>query len=356
MSPRPQTKLCLTVLIALLVSGACASTATRTAPFRARPDSTAPGKLEGPFSGQVKDHASGDPVPGALVYATWTYESGDGVAQPTGAAETVASTDANGRYTIAHPEQVAPGGRLTAFHLVLYKKGYVAYRSDRRFADLGPRFDFAQKHNAIRLERWHSKHSHVRHLRYIGGGSALAALTAWERAEASAELSGERGDAVGQLSSDLLDSLSGGRLIAAQLLGEAEIKEITDFDGTFESGPLNDEADTSTYSSQHFKALGQPEVFDVAIRLWRLEADGAAQRFTELSDTLPGVTERDDVADRSLLALEGDIQGYAFLDKQRSLVVLVTCGKGQCTTKSQLIAIASRIFSNIEAVVPLGQR
>ena len=356
MSPRASTKLPLTVLVALLLACACTTTATRTAPFRARPDSTAAGALEGPFSGQVKDSASGDPIPGALVYATWTYEQGDGVPQPTGAAETVASTDANGRYNIVHPKQTAAEGNLTAFHLVVYKKGYVAYRSDRRFSDLGPRFDFAQTHNAISLDRWHSEHSHVRHLRYVGGGSALAALTAWERAEATAELSGERKELDGQLSSDLLDSLSDGRLIAAQLLGEAEIKEITGYEGTFESGPLNDEADTANYSSQHFKALGQPEVYDVAIRLWRLDEDRAAKRFAELAETLPGVTERDDVADQSLLALEGDIQGYAFHDKRRSIVVLITCGKGQCSEQSQLVALAGKIFSNIEAVVPLGQR
>ncbi len=355
MSPRPPTKLTLTVLFAMLLACACSTAATRTAPFRVRPDSTEAGNLEGPFSGQVKDSASGDPIPGALVYATWTYERGDGVAQPTGSAEAIASTDANGRYSITHPEETAPEGRLTAFHLVVYKKGYVAYRSDRRFADLGPRFDFAQKHNAVSLDRWHSEHSHVRHLRYVGGGSALAALTAWERAEASAELSGERREAASQLSSDLLDTLSDSRLIAAQLLGESEIKDITGYEGSFESGPLNDEADTASYSSQHFKALGQPEVFDVAIRLWRLDEERAKQRFSELSETLPGVTERDDVADKSLLAIEGDIQGYAFLDTKRSLVVLITCGKGQCKEQSQLIALASKIFSNIEAVVPLGR-
>lgn len=355
MSPRTNTKLTLTVLFAMLFAGACSTAATRTAPFRARPDSTEAGNLQGPFSGQVKDSASGDPIPGALVYATWTYERGDGVPQPTGAAEAIASTDANGRYAIVHPKG-AIEGQLNAFHLVVYKKGYVAYRSDRRFADLGPRFDFAQKHNAVTLDRWHSEHSHVRHLRYVGGGSALAALTAWERAEATAELSGERRTANGQLSSDLLDSLSDGRLIAAQLLGESEIKDITGYEGKFESGPLNDEADTANYSSQHFKALGQPEVFDVAIRLWRLDEAKALQQFTELAETLPGVTERDDIADKSLLAIEGDIQGYAFLDKRRSLVVLITCGKGQCSEQSQLVTLATKIFSNIEAVGPLGPR
>ena len=102
--------------------------------------------------------------------------------------------------------------------------------------------------------------------------------------------------------------------------------------------------------------MGQPEVFDVAIRLWRLNEVKALQQFTELSETLPGVTERDDVADKSLLAIEGDIQGYAFLDKRRSLVVLITCGKGQCSEQSQLVTLATKIFSNIEAVVPLGPR
>jgi len=289
------------------------------------------------------------------VYGTWTYERGDGVTQPAGFAEATASTDANGRYRIERPSDPKAHTRLAAFHLVIYKKGYVAFRSDRRFSDFGPRYDFAQKHNAVRLKRWHSDLSHVRHLRYVGGGSALAALTAWERSEASAELSGLNTAGTAAISSDLLDSIADDRLIAAQLLGEREIKNITEFEGSFESGPLNDEADTASYSSQHFKALGQPEIFDVAIRLWRLNAEGAERRYTELAETLPGVTERDEIGDHSLLAIEGDIQGYAFMDKRRSLVVLVTCGKGQCQEQQQLIDIALKIYKNIEAVVPLSQ-
>jgi hypothetical protein len=348
----------LTLLVLLALSTACqainAGSASRTAPFRARPDATVPGKLVGPFSGQVNDAATGDPVAGALVYGTWTYQAGNTAGQPAGFREAVASTDANGRYLIARPKN-APKGKLINFHLVIYKRGYVAYRSDRRFADLGPKLDFAQRNNEVVLERWHSDLSHARHLRYVGGGAPIAALSAWEQEEAAAELSGSRAAGAG-ISSDLMSSLADDRLIAAQLLGGEEIKSITGFDGTFESGPLNDEPGTDTYSSQHFKALGQPEVFDVALRLWRLDAEAAQKRFSELQDTLPGVSERSDVADRSLLAVEGDIQGYAFMDGKRGLVILITCGKGQCREIDQLVDIARKVHQNIEAVVPLRRR
>ena len=335
------------LLLAALALAGCHQP-TRTAPFRARPDSTKAGQLSGPFTGQVIDAASGDPVAGALVYGSWTFESDQA---PSGFREAVVSTDANGRYLIEKSDDT-PAGRLHAFHLVVYKRGYVAYRSDRRFSDMGPRLDFAQRNNEVVLERWHSELSHARHLRYVGGGAAISALTAWEVDEASRELKGMRSSSGTGLSSDIMASLSDDRLIAAQLLGEEEIKAITDFDGKLESGTHKDEADTDSYSSQQFNALGQPEVFDVAFRIWRLDGEKDQRRFSELSDTLPGVSERDDVADQSLLAIEGDIQGYAFLDSKRGLVVLITCGKGQCREIQHLVDIAHKIHENIEAVLP----
>ncbi len=357
MFPSASMKTSLTLLTLLMLVPACNRLGTgsandRGASFRARPDGTDAGKLAGPFDGKVRDAASGDPVAGALVYGSWTYQEGNTVGQPGGFREAVASTDANGRYLLSKPS--APSNaKLVNFHLVIYKRGYIAYRSDRRFSDLGPRFDFAQNHNVAVLKRWHSELSHAHHLRYVGGGAAISALTAWEVDEAASELSGERQQKGAGLSSDLMSSLADNRLIAAQLLGGEEIKTITGFDGNFESGPLNDDPSTDTYSSQHFKALGQPEVFDVALRLWRLDASGTQQRFAELSESLPGVVERRDVADRSFLAVEGDIQGYGFMDGRRGLVVLITCGKGQCSKVEHLVSIAEKVFANIEAVVPL---
>lgn len=350
----------LSLLVVLALTTGCHQigagiSGSRDAAFRSRPDSTKAGKLQGPFSGRVNDAVTGDPVPGALVYGSWTYQAANAAGQPAGFREAIASTDANGRYRLTKPKGPSRA-KLTDFHMVIYKRGYVAYRSDRRFSDLGPKFDFAQLNNKVNLARWHSELSHARHLRYVGGGSPIAALSAWEMDDAAGELSGRRTTRGTGISSDLMSTLADERLIAAQLLGGEEIKSITGFDGTFESGPLNDEPDTDSYSSQHFKALGQPEVFDVALRLWRLDAQGAQKRFAELSDSLPGVSERADVADRSLLAVEGDIQGYAFMDGRRSLVVLITCGKGQCREIDQLVDIARKVFENIEAVVPMGSR
>lgn len=363
-------KFTLTILAVVAAASACSHSQPRNAPFRTRPDSTAPGLLVGPYSGQVLDAASGDPVSGAVVYASWSYQAGTSTAQATGYRESIASTDANGRYAIPKVEYAKdekgetsglPTGRLTDFHLVVYKRGYVAYRSDRRFDDFGPRRDFAQRLNEISLRRWNSTQSHARHLRYIGGGGPLVALTDWEREAAGNELSGTKREGI---SSDIVSVRSVENVIAAQLLGELEIKKITKFDGTFESGPLGDEADTNSYSSQHFKALGQPEVFDVALRLWRLGPDNAKQtsdRFEELVRTLPGVKELPttelalEISDRSLVAVEGDIQGIAFMDNTRGLVVLLTCGKGQCSELSHLSDMAVKVFENIQAVMPLGE-
>ncbi len=329
---------------------ACATRPVRTAQFRARPDSVEPGNLHGPFSGRVVDGAGGAPVAGALVYASWTFEAGAALPTPAGFRDFTGSTDADGRYAIPAlaRDAVPDGARLTDFTLVIYKRGYVAYRSDRRFLDLGPRMDFAQRENQVSLERWREDYSHVRHLRYVGGGPAVAALTSWEADEAIAELSGQdagRGELVPGIG-------KGPYVVAAVLLTRADIKAQTRFDGDFETGPLGDEPDTAAYSSQHFKAMGRPESFDIALRMWRLSPGEAQERFEELSQSLPGVTRTDELASRSLRAMEGDIRGIAFLDGPRGLVVLLTCGKAQCAAEDDVVQLGRRIIERIEQLVP----
>ena len=179
---------------------------------------------------------------------------------------------------------IPSGTRVTDFTLLIYKRGYVAYRSDRRFTDLGLRMDFAQTDNQVLLERWRNELSHARHLRFVGAGTAVSALTQWELADASAELEGKRPSG-----EDLRPGRGEGPyVVAAQLLTEGDIKARTKYDGTFETGPLSDEPDTATYSSQHFKALGRPETFDVAIRVWRLDPGKAQERYDELLDAAAG--------------------------------------------------------------------
>ena len=338
----------LAVLAASFASAACVDSAVRTAPYRVRPDAPDPGSLGGPFTGRVLDSTTRAPVAGALVYGAWTLERGTGLVEPAGAREFVGSTDANGAYRVPSLAAIPRGVRVTEFTLLVYKRGYIAYRSDRRFADLGPRMDFAQQDNQVLLERWRTELSHARHLRFVGSGTAVAALTQWELADASAELDGKRPGG---------DELRPGRgegqyVVAAQLLTEADIKARTRYDGGFETGPLSDEPDTATYSSQHFKALGRPETWDVAIRLWRLDPGKAQERYDELLTQLPGVTETDDIANRSFTATEETIRGVAFLDAPRGMVVLLTCGTQQCTNIEDAKALAGTAYVRLKSIVP----
>jgi hypothetical protein len=243
---------------------------------------------------------------------------------------------------------VPSGTRVTDFTLLVYKRGYIAYRSDRRFSDLGARMDFAQTDNQVLLERWRNELSHARHLRFVGSGTTVAALTQWELADASAEVEGKRPGG-----EDLRPGRGEGPyVVAAQLLTEADIKARTKYDGTFETGPLSDEPDTATYSSQHFKALGRPETYDVAIRLWRLEPAKAQERYEELLTQLPGVVEKDDLASRSFIANENDIRGVGFLDGTRGVVVLLTCGGNQCASMDDATSLAAGIYNKLKQLVP----
>ena len=332
----------------VLAVTACGAAKVRPAPFRARPDSVAPGSLLGPFDGKVVDAGTGEPVTGALVYATWTFQSGTALQSPSGFREAVTSTDGGGRYRLDRLRGLA-GGRVADFNLVIYKRGYVAYRSDRRFDDLGPRLDFAQKQNLVRLDKWRSDYSHVRHLRFVGGGPAIAALTRWEMPEAAAELAGVK--AGPRVAADLVVGGSGA-LAASLVLNEQDIRPITRFDGTFETGPLNDEPDTDLYSSQHFRALGQPETFDIALRVWKLDEKTAEDRYGELLTTLPQVKEVNEIADRSMRATESQIFGVGFVDLKRGVVVLMTCGQSQCKSIDVLVALGRKAHENIRRQVP----
>ena len=332
----------------VIAASACVETAVRTAPFRLRPDAAEAGSLQGPFTGRVVDATTHAPIAGALVYAAWTFERGTGLSEPAGSKETVSSTDAAGNYTVPKLGRLPSGTRVTEVTVLIYKRGFIAYRSDRRFSDLGLRMDFAQQANQVLLERWRNDLSHARHLRFVGSGTAVAALTQWEIADATAELDGRRKD-----SDDLRPGRGDGQyVVAAQLLAEGDIKARTKYDGGFETGPLSDEPDTAVYSSQHFKALGRPETWDVALRLWRLEPGKAQERYDELLTQLPGITEKDDVASRSFIASENDIRGVGFLDAPRGIVVLLTCGSNQCISQDDASAMAQIIYTRIKSLLP----
>ncbi len=346
--PAALRRLALFVFAAMLV--ACSPTGVRTAPFRVRPDMAEAGLLVGPFTGRVVDTTTKSPVAGALVYAAWTLERGTGLVEPAGSKEFVGSTDAAGYYKVPTLAALPRGVRVTEFTLLVYKRGFVAYRSDRRFTDLGARMDFAQYDNQVLLERWRTDLSHSRHLRFVGAGTAVSALTSWELADATAELEGARNQDPDQLRPGRIE---GTYVVAAQLINEADIKARTRFDGGFETGPLSDEPDTASYSSQHFKANGRPETWDVAVRMWRLAPGAAQEQYEELIGTLETAQERDDVGSRSFVVTEGAIRGVGFLDAPRGVVVLFTCGTNQCSSLDDAIALTKTMYERLKSLLPM---
>jgi hypothetical protein len=357
--PMPSRLRALALLLAVsLAVGACTAPAVRPAPFRVRPDSVEPGDLRGPFDGRVIDAETERPIAGAQVYAVWSFVDGTGFTGPAGYAEHLGVTNAEGRYAVPElAKEPPPGARLGGFRLVVFKRGYVAYRSDRRFEDLGPRLDFTQRRQEVRLTRWRSDISHVKHLRYVGGGATLAELTRWEVPEAAAELAGKAppGTAVAEGETPR-GPVAGPPLPAQQLLVPADIAEVTGFTGEFVISDLGDEPASPQYNSVHLRAKNQGEAFDVAARVWHVGADEADQLFSKLSKELPGVKQTEELGDRSLRAVspQGDILGFAFVDKTRGVVILVQCGASQCRSGDSVLAIAKRMKERADALFPPG--
>jgi hypothetical protein len=313
------------------------------APFRARPDAIAPADLLGPYDGRVLDAESEKPVAGALVYASWAFERGIGLVAPQGSSELTVETDRRGIYRIPRLDQL-PGGlsmRVARFTLIVYEKGYVAYRSDRIFGDLAARHDFVQRNNVVRLTPWAPEMSHVRHLVFMGGGPAVRRAASWELALAAVELEqtvGPRPPA-SRPAQALLN--------AAPLLTADEIRSVTSYRGLFDEKRLQDLERTAFYDSRHFQAVGQSQAFDVAMRVWRL-GEAAAAQYERLRHDLPNTREDNVVGDRSFTTREAEIGGLVFLARVPGVVVEITCGTGQCKTPEQLLALGRLVNSKLK--------
>jgi len=86
--------------------------------------------------------------------------------------------------------------------------------------------------------------------------------------------------------------------------------------------------------------------------LWRLEPGKAQERYDELLTSLPGITEKDDVASRSFIASETEIRGVGFMDAPRGIVVLLTCGTNQCLSQDDANSMAQTIYGRIKSLLP----
>jgi hypothetical protein len=345
-SPLGKIKLAVWLSAALATGAAGCAAPLGEAPFPLRPDTPLPGDLRGPFDGRVVDAATGRPIPGALVWAAWGFEVGRGLAGPAGSVSDGVETDSDGRYWIA-PLRAWPGRRtrLASFTLIVYKPGYVAYRSDRRFDDLGVRHDFVQSGNLARLERFAAGLSHVRHVRFVGGGGALRRALAGEAVQASLELSGaaptERA-AAATPGAPLLD--------ASGLLSEDELRAVTRFEGPLATERLGDLPQTPSYDSKHFRAEGKPESFDAAIRIWKLAPEAAEARYGTLLKEVPHAEPKDELGDRSLRGYDGRILAAAVLDREHGLAIELTCGVDLCRDAAQAVSLLRRVLGRAQRI------
>jgi hypothetical protein len=339
-------------LLAILAA-ACGPIVER-APFSYRPDTMAPGDLLGPFDGTVVDAESDRPVAGAVVTGSWAFERGVGLTGPAGTEEVVTETGADGRYHVPAVRALpsGPSMRVRRFTLIVYSKGYVGWRSDRRFPEGRVRRDFSQKGNRVRLEKWRDDYYHHRHLVFLGGGPAIRNAAQWELQPASLELEGARPGAHAAAPETGQPAAGPAPLNISGLLTDEEVRGVTGYPGAFEVGKLTDLPTTEFYDSRHFKAKDKPESYDVGLRVWNLGQAGAEAQYRKLLTELPGAQSKDEIGDASLRAKAGELLGLAFVSRERGVVVSLTCGVNQCTEPSLILRLAKLVESHLADLPP----
>ena len=335
------------------VWGGCAPMVAQ-APFVKRADTVVPGDLLGPFDGHVLDAVSGKPIAGALVQVSWAFEMGRGLTAPAGGAVRTVATDGEGRYVVDRLNDLPSArSRIISLALVVYQRGYVAYRSDRVFDNAvggsRARTDFCQQNNVARMDRWSGTLSHVKHVRFVGGSGPVKRALGNEIVEASLEL------ASGPVKESPVAEPEGAPLDAGVLLSPAELKAVTGYGGSFAVEKLSDLPTTSRYDSRHFKATGKGETFDSALRVWKLTPAAADARFAKLLAEVPHAEARDEIGDRSLRGYDGRIVAVAALDRNRGVVIELTCGLDQCRDADQAVALLRRVMSRADRLGQSGK-
>jgi hypothetical protein len=334
--------------LAALVFASCGPLVEK-APFAVRPDTLQPGDLLGPFDGIIVDAETERPIASATVSGSWAFERGIGLHGPAGIREFNLETSADGRYQIPRPDDLATGGsmRLRRFTLIVYRRGYVAYRSDFKFGSDEVRHDFSQHANKIRLEKWQTTMEHRRHLAFLGGGQSIAKAAGWEAQPASLEYEGLAAPHIAAPQSETAVVASEQTLDVSPLLSVEEVRGVTGFAGEFEVGRLTDRVRSDVYDSRHFKAKGKSEAFDVGVRVWALGSAAAEAQFGKLTTELPAAIATEEIGDRSLRARGGDVLGLAFLLREKGLVVQISCGTSQCTEPGMVLRLAKLVESHV---------
>jgi len=335
--------------VAFTLACACGPV-VENAPFAVGPDTLQPGDLLGPFDGTVVDAETERPIAGATVSGSWAFERGLGLHGPASIREASVETNADGRYRLPQPDDLPTGAsmRLRRFTLVVYRGGYVAYRSDFKFGSDEPRHDFSQHGNKVRLDKWQPLLEHRRHLAFLGCGQAITKAAAWEAETATLEYEGLAATKAAAQTSQATGISEGATMLdASPLLSVEEVRGVTGFAGEFDVGRMVDRVRSDVYDSRHFRAKGKPEAYDVGLRVWAMGPTGAEEQFSKLVKELPAAFATEEIGDRSLRARGGDVLGLAFLLRERGLVLQLSCGTSQCTEPGMILRLAKLVESHV---------
>lgn len=124
--------------------------------------------------GKVVDAETGEPVEGAVVLAEWTVTKGFGLTYTESYKILETVTDNEGKFRFSRVYNPFAGGPT----VVIYKKGYVAWRNDYIFPGWKKREHFRFKRGLIiTLELFQEGYSQEEHLQFIGSGIVGANLT-----------------------------------------------------------------------------------------------------------------------------------------------------------------------------------
>jgi hypothetical protein len=323
-----------------------------TAPFPASADTTEAGTLLGPFEGRATDATSGRPIPGALVWVSWRFCDGTGMCVPAGTETWSGETDADGHYWVPRLAHFPGAVRLDGVTLFVYKRGYIAYRSDRYYdeharGNAQPRRDFAQTRNAVALERFPDGGSHAMHLAFVGGSGALRAALRAEALQASLD------EAHAPAAAAPLD--------ATALFTVEELRQITGTTDEMVTERLTDLPRTPRYDSAHFRARDRSdEAYDAAYRVTIYDSAAEADAgYEALLGELPNPQALEPVPTglgaRAARGhdgdLEGGITGLLVLDRAQKTTVLFTCGNSLCRHTDEIDAIARKVVSRLPHIV-----
>jgi len=327
--------------------------------------------LVGPFDGQILDAATGEPIRDALVVGVWNYDAGDGFIGPAGSETVRVTTDDAGRYRIpAAPLRIRGANvRLVSFHLLVYRRGYVAYRSDAQ-VDGTPRTDFSVRHNRIAMRKWRDDDSHADHLMFMSAPRDIGMASAWERDAANLDLyralggddsqavedpTAGIGDAADRPAGETQTPTPRGLLDATSLLPPTEVAKRTGDEGSLTVSQLPEDLErTAYYHGIALQATDRDATWDVTYRVWWRPPEGLDGVIETFGATLPGVGPSGEVTAETYLADSETVRVVGFVDREADAAVLLTCGVEQCPDMATAIILAKYVQSRFSTLGLVG--